>query len=142
MRDILDRSQLKARFDLRVKWLEKDVHDEYTKGLYHGAQYDAGLIDEIPSIKCETCQFRSQYHDENGRYRCGGQYDQNGENTLLVEPEHFCSYWEIRGKQRKCGACGVIHDMSVLTESKKSPTGWYCNTCLRHGADRTGEEEV
>ena len=41
-------SDLKDRFKRRVKWLEKDVHDQYSLGLFHGAEYDAKLIDEIP----------------------------------------------------------------------------------------------
>ena len=68
-------SELKDRFKLRVNWLEKDVHDQYSLGLFHGAEYDAKLIDEIPvadvadvvhgqwivenetSIRCSECCF-------------------------------------------------------------------------------------
>ena len=42
------KKQVKDRFYRRVEWTEKDVHDEYTKGIYHGAEYDAKLVDEIP----------------------------------------------------------------------------------------------
>ena len=68
-------SELKDRFKLRVNWLEKDIHDQYSLGLFHGAEYDAKLIDEIPvadvadvvhgqwivenetSIRCSECCF-------------------------------------------------------------------------------------
>ena len=68
-------SELKDRFKRRVKWLEKDVHDQYSLGLFHGAEYDVKLIDEIPmadvaevthgkwiienetSIRCSECCF-------------------------------------------------------------------------------------
>ena len=40
-------SELKDRFKRRAKWLEKDVHDQYSLGLFHGAEYDVKLIDEI-----------------------------------------------------------------------------------------------
>ena len=68
-------NELKDRFKRRVNWLEKDVHDQYSLGLFHGAEYDAKLIDEIPvsdvadvvhgqwivenetSIRCSECCF-------------------------------------------------------------------------------------
>jgi hypothetical protein len=43
-------SALKDRFKLRTKWLEKDVHDQYSLGLFHGAEYDTKLIDEITIV--------------------------------------------------------------------------------------------
>lgn len=48
MNDFISKKALKERFKLRIDWLEKDVHDEYSKGLYHGAESDHKLIDEIP----------------------------------------------------------------------------------------------
>jgi hypothetical protein len=47
-RQYINVSALKDRFKLRVSWLKKDVHDQYSLGLFHGAEYDAALIDEIP----------------------------------------------------------------------------------------------
>ena len=46
--EFISKKQLKDRFNRRVEWTEKDVYDEYTRGIYHGAEYDAKLVDEIP----------------------------------------------------------------------------------------------
>ena len=51
---LIDADALKNRFKLRIDWLEKDVHDEYSKGLYHGAETDVELIDEIPTVDAYT----------------------------------------------------------------------------------------
>ena len=40
---------LKNRFAKRLVWLKKDIHDEYSLGLYDGCEYDTKLIDEIPA---------------------------------------------------------------------------------------------
>lgn len=47
---LIDANALKDRFKLRLDWLKLDVHDEYTKGLYHGCDYDITLIDEQPTV--------------------------------------------------------------------------------------------
>ena len=47
MIEYIERAALKERFQKRLIWLKKDVHDEYSKGLYHGCETDMGLIDEI-----------------------------------------------------------------------------------------------
>ena len=47
---LVDVNVLKDRFKLRINWLEKDVHDQYSLGLFHGAEYDAKLIDEVPIV--------------------------------------------------------------------------------------------
>ena len=49
MKEYIERATLKERFQKRLIWLEKDVHDEYSKGLFHGCETDMGLIDEIPA---------------------------------------------------------------------------------------------
>ena len=49
MNDYIDRAALKKRFQKRLIWLEKDVHNEYSKGLFHGCETDMSLIDEIPA---------------------------------------------------------------------------------------------
>lgn len=46
MAEYIEREALKERFRKRIKWLEKDVHDQYSLGLFHGCEYDADLINE------------------------------------------------------------------------------------------------
>ena len=46
--EFISKKALKERFKLRVNWLKKDTHDQYSLGLFHGAEYDAKLVDEIP----------------------------------------------------------------------------------------------
>ena len=48
MDEFISKKALKERFKLRVNWLKKDTHDQYSLGLFHGAEYDDKLIDEIP----------------------------------------------------------------------------------------------
>jgi hypothetical protein len=48
--ELISTKELKDRFYRRIEWLEKDVHDQYSLGLFHGAEYDAKLVDEIPTI--------------------------------------------------------------------------------------------
>ena len=49
MTEYIKREALKERFRKRIKWLEKDVHDQYSLGLFHGCEYDADLINEPPA---------------------------------------------------------------------------------------------
>ena len=49
MPEYIEREALKERFRKRIKWLEKDVHDQYSLGLFHGCEYDADLINEPPA---------------------------------------------------------------------------------------------
>lgn len=51
---LIDANALKDRFKLRINWLEKDAHDQYSLGLFYGAEYDAKLIDEIPTVDAYT----------------------------------------------------------------------------------------
>ena len=48
MPEYIEREALKERFRKRIKWLEKDVHDQYSLGLLHGCEYDVDLINEPP----------------------------------------------------------------------------------------------
>lgn len=50
----IDADALKDRFKLRINWLKKDVHSQYSLGLFHGAEYDAELVDEIPTITVDA----------------------------------------------------------------------------------------
>ena len=47
MTKYIELEALKNRFAKRLVWLKKDIHDEYSLGLYDGCEYDAKLIDEI-----------------------------------------------------------------------------------------------
>ena len=49
MDEYIEREALKERFRKRIKWLEKDTHDQYSLGLFHGCEYDADLINEPPA---------------------------------------------------------------------------------------------
>ena len=49
MHEYIEREALKERFRKRIKWLEKDMHDQYSLGLFHGCEYDADLINEPPA---------------------------------------------------------------------------------------------
>ena len=54
---LIDADALKDRFKLRINWLKKDVHDQYSLGLFHGSEYDAKLIDEIPTIEAKPLRY-------------------------------------------------------------------------------------
>lgn len=47
MAEYIKLEALKERFAKRLVWLKRDVHDQYSLGLYDGCEYDANLIDEI-----------------------------------------------------------------------------------------------
>ena len=49
MTKYIELEALKNRFAKRLVWLKKDIHDEYSLGLYDGCEYDIKLIDEIPA---------------------------------------------------------------------------------------------
>ena len=49
MAKYIELEALKNRFAKRLVWLKKDIHDEYSLGLYDGCEYDTKLIDEIPT---------------------------------------------------------------------------------------------
>ena len=49
MTKYIELEALKNRFAKRLVWLKKDIHDEYSLGLYDGCEYDTKLIDEIPT---------------------------------------------------------------------------------------------
>ena len=65
---LIDANALKDRFKLRLDWLKLDVHDEYTKGLYHGCDYDMTLIDEQHTVDAvEVVHGRwDKYIDDDG----------------------------------------------------------------------------
>lgn len=97
MNDLISREELKARFKLRINWLEKDVHDEYSRGLFHGAETDATLIDEIPAAKVERVA--------HGRWLSYLDGDH-----IMPEVYYQCSECGSRGWSRQrnyCPDCGA-----------------------------------
>ena len=100
-------SELKDRFKRRVKWLEKDVHDPYSQGLFHGAEYDAKLIDEIPVVDAvEVVPGRwkiinTYFGDEATCSVCGFE-------MCVNEPGNGLRYvWELH----YCPNCGAKMDL-------------------------------
>lgn len=49
MGDFIRRDLLKKKFQKRLEYLKKDVHDEYSGALLDGCETDFELIDEIPA---------------------------------------------------------------------------------------------
>ena len=78
---LIDANALKDRFKLRIAWLEKDKHDEYTTGIWDGCLYDAKLIDEAPTVDAVEVV--------PGRW---------------IDEE--CEMLGVRMIRRKCGECG------------------------------------
>lgn len=113
MKEYIERKALKERFQKRLIWLKKDIHDEYSKGLSHGCETDMGLIDEI--LAADVAEVR------HGRW-----IDLNIENST--------------GPMLKCSECSHIHSPnrhdSALERVELKPL--YCETC---GALMDGKEE-
>ena len=99
---LIDANALKDRFKLRINWLEKDVHDQYSLGLFHGAEYDAKLVDEIPTVdaaevvRCKDCKHCRMCYPEKqiGKEATPGWYCK--EHKRYRRPDDFCSYGERR----------------------------------------------
>lgn len=68
MKEYIEKAALKERFQKRLIWLKKDVHDEYSKGLYHGCETDMGLIDEI--LAADVVEVRHGYWHDCGSLSC------------------------------------------------------------------------
>lgn len=107
MAEYIKRDALKKRFEKRLNWLEKDIHDEYSGALYDGCEIDAKLIDEIPAadvkpmvhghwiekeapvahkyFECSNCGAHENKHTAiKGYYcwRCGAKMD-GGDNNAV-----------------------------------------------------------
>lgn len=90
MKEYIEKAALKERFQKRLIWLKKDVHDEYSKGLYHGCETDMGLIDEI--LAADVVEVR------HGRWEMAPYAEQanNRRNTIYLEyngEKHTISEW-------------------------------------------------
>ena len=72
MTKYIELEALKNRFAKRLVWLKKDIHDEYSLGLYDGCEYDTKLIDEIPAADVAPVvhgRWILEAHDERVNYR-------------------------------------------------------------------------
>ena len=88
MDEYVSRELVKERFKKRLNWLKKDIHDEYSLGLYDGCEYDTKLIDEIPAadavpvVRCRECK----HYD--GKWMC------KISGVPSRKQNDFCSYGE------------------------------------------------
>lgn len=100
MTKYIELEALKNRFAKRLVWLKKDIHDEYSLGLYDGCEYDTKLIDEIPAsdvapvvhgrwimhddefgltCECSVCHIETM-GDGNYCPNCGAKMDGGADN--------------------------------------------------------------
>lgn len=96
MKEYIEKAALKERFQKRLIWLKKDVHDEYSKGLYHGCETDMGLIDEI--LAADVVEVR------HGHW-IGEIDDRDGHIWMECSECH-----KMRIVDDFCGACGTRMD--------------------------------
>lgn len=98
MIEYIERETLKKRFEKRLNWLKKDIHDEYSGALYDGCGTDAELIDEIPAadvvpvVRCKDCKNKGWVQEP-----CRGKsvdYCKVWDCTLRNLKTTFCSYGE------------------------------------------------
>ena len=101
MTKYIELEALKNRFAKRLVWLKKDIHDEYSLGLYDGCEYDTKLIDEIPAAdvapvrhgrwimhddefgltcECSACHIETM-GDGNYCPNCGAKMDGGNQNV-------------------------------------------------------------
>ena len=103
MAEYIEREALKERFRKRIKWLEKDVHDQYSLGLFHGCEYDADLINEPPAA--DVAPVRHARWVDNHCTACGmmPMGDEMWKHLDLEPPlfERFMDY---------CPSCGCRMD--------------------------------
>ena len=99
MAEYIEREALKERFRKRIKWLEKDVHDQYSLGLFHGCEYDADLINEPPAA--DVAPVRHARWVDNHCTACGmmPMGDEMWKHLDLEPPlfERFMDYCPICG---------------------------------------------
>ena len=95
MTKYIELEALKNRFAKRLDWLKKDIHDEYSLGLYDGCEYDTKLIDEIPAadvvpvVRCRDCKFGDWDSEPDDAMVCMRTKD-----GFWRSGNDFCSYGE------------------------------------------------
>ena len=63
---VIDVDVLKDSFKLRINWLKRKVHDQYSLGLYHEAEYGARVISKISVIEAEPIRHGRWIDCSNG----------------------------------------------------------------------------
>ena len=99
MAEYIEREALQERFRKRIKWLEKDVHDQYSLGLFHGCEYDADLINEPPAA--DVVQVR------HGQWECQKPCPVCGEDRFKGLDADIWADWE----PPYCPNCGAKMDL-------------------------------
>lgn len=108
MTEYIEREALKERFRKRIKWLKKDVHDQYSLGLFHGCEYDADLINEPPAADVAPVK--------HGRW-------ESVKNPQLPAYSHD-----------KCSLCGWWNTKNALCYDGRKKPGHSLNYCPNCGA--------
>ena len=98
------REALKERFRKRIKWLEKDVHDQYSLGLFHGCEYDADLINEPPAADVAPVR-HGRWIEPSRLYYGAKQYE-----CSLCYSDTFWKKHSITEKYPQCPNCGCRMD--------------------------------
>ena len=111
MAEYIEREALKERFRKRIKWLEKDVHDQYSLGLFHGCEYDADLINEPPAADVTPVR-HGRWIEPSRLYYGAKQYE-----CSLCYSDTFWNKHSITEKYPHCPNCGAIMDLNDLEDS-------------------------
>jgi hypothetical protein len=76
--------------------LIRAVHDEYGKHRALRAIQDSPVVDAVPVIRCEKCE----YWGGEGDYRCAFLPTLGSPNTTIyMPPDGFCSFGKRKGEQ-------------------------------------------
>ena len=105
MAEYIEREALKERFRKRIKWLKKDVHDQYTLGLFHGCEYDADLINEPPAADVAPVR-HGRWIEPSCLYYGAKQYE-----CSLCYSDTFWKKHSITEKYPHCPNCGAKMDL-------------------------------
>lgn len=105
MAEYIEREALKERFKKRIKWLEKDVHDQYSLGLFHGCEYDADLINEPPAADVAPVR-HGRWIEPSRLYYGAKQYE-----CSLCYSDTFWKKHNITEKYPHCPNCGATMDL-------------------------------
>ena len=101
MDEYVSRELVKERFKKRLNWLKKDIHDEYSLGLYDGCEYDTKLIDEIPTADV-TPVHHGRWEKQSGLYSCS----ECGKTCPYDVQADVIEYWACN----YCPNCGAKMD--------------------------------
>ena len=103
MAEYIEREALKERFRKRIKWLEKDAHDQYSLGLFHGCEYDADLINEPPAADVAPVRHGRWIHTDLAAHWYGK--DECSECTYHEHDRRDLSHFNF------CPNCGAKMDL-------------------------------